>query len=198
MRRASRRSSSTRARSSICPPAERRDALKQLGDAARLAAKLQLGLGLAGGLGYRTLHRGDPGGARRRARGGRPRRAHARGAGRARPRAARSARAGRVSRNLRAASASERSHEAAWPLVTRAQMRALDRHTIETLGVPGEVLMESAGPRRGAGGARAASSPATPCAWSAGPATTAATAWSSRATCTRSACPCARRCSRSA
>jgi pyridoxine 5-phosphate synthase len=37
------------------PPAERRTALKQLGDAARLAAKLQLGLGLAGGLGYRTL-----------------------------------------------------------------------------------------------------------------------------------------------
>ncbi len=37
------------------PPAERRSALKQLGDAARLAAKLQLGLGLAGGLGYRTL-----------------------------------------------------------------------------------------------------------------------------------------------
>jgi len=37
------------------PPTERRAALKQLGDAARLAAKLQLGLGLAGGLGYRTL-----------------------------------------------------------------------------------------------------------------------------------------------
>ncbi len=37
------------------PPAERRTALKQLGDAARLASKLQLGLGLAGGLGYRTL-----------------------------------------------------------------------------------------------------------------------------------------------
>jgi len=37
------------------PISERRTALKQLGDAARLAAKLQLGLGLAGGLGYRTL-----------------------------------------------------------------------------------------------------------------------------------------------
>jgi pyridoxine 5-phosphate synthase len=37
------------------PTAERRAALKQLGDAARLASKLQLGLGLAGGLGYRTL-----------------------------------------------------------------------------------------------------------------------------------------------
>jgi pyridoxine 5-phosphate synthase len=37
------------------PAAARRNALKQLGDAARLAAKLQLGLGLAGGLGYRTL-----------------------------------------------------------------------------------------------------------------------------------------------
>ena len=34
---------------------------------------------------------------------------------------------------------------AAWPLVSAAQMRALDRHTIEDLGVPGEVLMESAG-----------------------------------------------------
>jgi pyridoxine 5-phosphate synthase len=37
------------------PAAERRAALKQLGDAARLASKLQLGLGLAGGLGYRSL-----------------------------------------------------------------------------------------------------------------------------------------------
>jgi pyridoxine 5-phosphate synthase len=37
------------------PGVERRNALKQLGDAARLASKLQLGLGLAGGLGYRTL-----------------------------------------------------------------------------------------------------------------------------------------------
>ncbi|MGH0029535.1 MAG: NAD(P)H-hydrate dehydratase [Myxococcota bacterium] len=33
----------------------------------------------------------------------------------------------------------------AWPLPTSAQMRALDRHTIETLGVPGPTLMESAG-----------------------------------------------------
>jgi NAD(P)H-hydrate epimerase len=32
-----------------------------------------------------------------------------------------------------------------WPLVGAAGMRALDRHTIETLGVPGELLMESAG-----------------------------------------------------
>jgi NAD(P)H-hydrate epimerase len=31
------------------------------------------------------------------------------------------------------------------PLVSAAQMRALDRHTIEDLGIPGEVLMESAG-----------------------------------------------------
>jgi pyridoxine 5-phosphate synthase len=37
------------------PVLERRNALKQLGDAARLASKLQLGLGLNGGLGYRTL-----------------------------------------------------------------------------------------------------------------------------------------------
>ena len=33
----------------------------------------------------------------------------------------------------------------AWPLVSAAGMRALDRHTIETLLVPGELLMESAG-----------------------------------------------------
>ena len=33
----------------------------------------------------------------------------------------------------------------AWPLVGAEAMRALDRHTIETLGVPGELLMESAG-----------------------------------------------------
>ncbi len=32
-----------------------------------------------------------------------------------------------------------------WPLATAAEMRALDRHTIEVLGVPGELLMESAG-----------------------------------------------------
>jgi NAD(P)H-hydrate epimerase len=34
---------------------------------------------------------------------------------------------------------------ASWPLVSAAQMRALDRHTIDTLRVPGDVLMESAG-----------------------------------------------------
>jgi len=33
----------------------------------------------------------------------------------------------------------------AWPLVTAAEMRALDRFTIETLGVPGDLLMELAG-----------------------------------------------------
>ncbi len=32
-----------------------------------------------------------------------------------------------------------------WPLVGAATMQALDRHTIDDLGVPGEVLMESAG-----------------------------------------------------
>ena len=32
-----------------------------------------------------------------------------------------------------------------WPLVDAARMQALDRYTIEKLGVPGEVLMESAG-----------------------------------------------------
>ncbi|MEZ4218624.1 MAG: NAD(P)H-hydrate dehydratase [Myxococcota bacterium] len=34
---------------------------------------------------------------------------------------------------------------AAWPLATASEMRALDAHTIEHLGVPGEILMESAG-----------------------------------------------------
>ncbi len=33
----------------------------------------------------------------------------------------------------------------AWPLVTAAGMRARDLHTIEALGVPGDLLMESAG-----------------------------------------------------
>ena len=32
-----------------------------------------------------------------------------------------------------------------WPLVTVAEMQALERHTIETLGVPGALLMELAG-----------------------------------------------------
>ena len=32
-----------------------------------------------------------------------------------------------------------------WPLLSAEQMRRLDRHTIETLGVPGELLMECAG-----------------------------------------------------
>ena len=36
----------------------------------------------------------------------------------------------------------------AWPLVTAAEMRALDRHTIETLGVPGALLMELRRARR--------------------------------------------------
>ena len=35
---------------------------------------------------------------------------------------------------------------APWALVGADAMRALDRHTIEELGVPGEVLMESAAP----------------------------------------------------
>ena len=34
---------------------------------------------------------------------------------------------------------------AVWPLVSAAEMRALDRHTIESLGVPAELLMECAG-----------------------------------------------------
>ena len=32
-----------------------------------------------------------------------------------------------------------------WPLLSAEQMRCLDRHTIDTLGVPGELLMECAG-----------------------------------------------------
>jgi NAD(P)H-hydrate epimerase len=32
-----------------------------------------------------------------------------------------------------------------WPLLSADEMRGLDRHTIETLGVPGELLMECAG-----------------------------------------------------
>ena len=32
-----------------------------------------------------------------------------------------------------------------WPLVSAETMRALDRHTIQTLGIPGELLMECAG-----------------------------------------------------
>jgi pyridoxine 5-phosphate synthase len=37
------------------PPQERQGELEALGDAARLASKLRLSIGLAGGLGYRTL-----------------------------------------------------------------------------------------------------------------------------------------------
>ncbi len=37
------------------PPSERIRELERLGDAARLAAKLRLGVGLGGGLGYRSL-----------------------------------------------------------------------------------------------------------------------------------------------
>ncbi len=32
-----------------------------------------------------------------------------------------------------------------WPLVTAQEMRELDRHTIEVLGVPADTLMEDAG-----------------------------------------------------
>lgn len=35
--------------------------------------------------------------------------------------------------------------DGAWPLVSAAEMRALDRHTIESLDVPAELLMECAG-----------------------------------------------------
>jgi len=39
----------------------------------------------------------------------------------------------------------DRLTEHAWSLVGAARMQALDRHTIETLGIAGDVLMESAG-----------------------------------------------------
>jgi hydroxyethylthiazole kinase-like uncharacterized protein yjeF len=39
----------------------------------------------------------------------------------------------------------ERDSPLGWPLVTAEEMRALDRYTIETLGVPAEILMENAG-----------------------------------------------------
>jgi hydroxyethylthiazole kinase-like uncharacterized protein yjeF len=38
-----------------------------------------------------------------------------------------------------------RIHEHEWPLASAESMRALDRHTIEKLGIPGELLMECAG-----------------------------------------------------
>ena len=53
--RASRRSSCTRARSSICRRPSGATRSSSSATPARLASKLQLGLGLAGGLGYRTL-----------------------------------------------------------------------------------------------------------------------------------------------
>ncbi len=37
------------------------------------------------------------------------------------------------------------SQPTCWPLVTAQEMRELDRHTIETLGVPSDTLMENAG-----------------------------------------------------
>ena len=82
-------SSSTPARSSICRAAERRAALEQLGDAARLAAKLRLEVGLGGGLGFRTLREVLEAAPAVGARRGRVApRSRARAAGRARPRGA--------------------------------------------------------------------------------------------------------------
>ena len=63
-------------------------------------------------------------------------------------------------------------------------MRALDRHTIETLGVPGELLMESAGRAVAEAVLGAAAARAAACSSSAAAATTAATVWWRRATCT--------------
>ena len=39
----------------------------------------------------------------------------------------------------------ERNTSLGWPLLTADEMRALDRHAIDTLGVPAEILMENAG-----------------------------------------------------
>ena len=159
------------------PGPERRSALNQLSDAARLAAKLGIEVGLAGGLGYRSLREVlEAAPAAERVAVGRAALARAMLVG--------------LDQALRDLRALARVTRALWPLASAAQMRALDRHTIETLGVPGELLMESAG-RAVAEAVLALLRPARRCWWSAAPATTAATAWSRRATCTRSACPCA-------
>ena len=50
---------------------------------------------------------------------------------------------GDLSGPLRSAPAIHRN--GVWPLVTGAEMQALDRETIEAYGIAGEVLMESAG-----------------------------------------------------
>ena len=101
-------SSSTRARSSICRRVERRAALEQLGDAARLAAKLRLGLGARGRARLPHAARGDPG----RARGG---------AGRGRPRRARRARCWSAS-TARCATCARCSHERAVRAARRGDM----------------------------------------------------------------------------
>ena len=87
---------------------------------------------------------------RSRRRGSRAGRAIPAGRNRARhPRIARRTRV-RAADPVRLGTRLEPSGEAAmkdgiWPLVGAATMRALDRHTIAVLGVPGELLMESAG-----------------------------------------------------
>ena len=47
--------------------------------------------------------------------------------------------------NASSSAASASGGGGVWPLVTAAEMQSLDRRTIDGLGVPGEVLMESAG-----------------------------------------------------
>src|SRR5512144_832789 len=47
-----------------------------------------------------------------------------------------------------------------WPLVTVAEMQALERHTIEAVGVPGALLMELAGAAAAREALRLRSSPA--------------------------------------
>ena len=185
------------------PSASRRS--RALGDAARLAAKLRLEVGLGGRLDEQSLAAvleaapiatSVAGGARLRGRARRwsasivpTRDLRERAAGAelrrtARPAAELPARARIPARSLRMLGD-------AWPLVTAAEMRALDRHTIETLGIPGALLMEL----RGRGGGREAARCAAPGAASgssAGRATTAGTASWRRATSTCAACRSAR------
>src|SRR5262249_31823960 len=117
------------------PAAERGEALAKLGDAARLAAKLRLGVGLGGRLDEPSL--GDILEAAPIAAPVRPGPAE------------RSSWASIAPRGTSARRSPRRGPSDvlgdAWPLVTAAEMRALDRFTIETLGVPGDLLMELAG-----------------------------------------------------
>ena len=100
----------------------------------RLAAKLRLAIGLGGGLGFRALRELlEAAPAVERVAVGRAAIARALLVG--------------LDRSVRDLQGAARVSAAAPPgrSPRRGEMRALDRHTIETLGVPGELLMESAG-----------------------------------------------------